>query len=281
MKRFLTVLILSILSLGTTLGAFAEDSFQQGKTEFYKKNYGAAQKLFMHELQNNPENYSCRYFLAHTYVYTGDLERAKIEYGKIITFAPTKELQKLAMQSMRNINKPESAVSKPQEVIGDNYYGYIKLKKNYVRWKSFPINVYVRPSEYTNLVKSAFTHWQKVTGGLVQFNFVSDIQSAQITSEMVQALSERDEGFTAGNASIKAKNNIIYSAKIYLLYTNPTTQEPLAPEIIYSTALHEIGHALGLQGHSPSSDDIMSAVNKKGQKSITKRDINTLKLLYR
>ena len=38
MKRFLTVLILSILSLGTLLGAFAEDYFQRGKTEFYKKN---------------------------------------------------------------------------------------------------------------------------------------------------------------------------------------------------------------------------------------------------
>ena len=44
--------------------------------------------------------------------------------------------------------------------------------------------------------------------------------------------------------------------------------------------MHEVGHAIGIQGHSNKEEDLMSAVNRVGLKSITKRDLNTLKMLY-
>lgn len=279
MMRFLLFLVVMIFSLPV----FAQDFFEQGKIEFYKSNYYKAQKFFLKELQNNPENYPCRYFLAHSYVYTGDTFKAKEEYSKIMTFAPTLALQKLAMQSMYNLNHPEIQKITSQQVSSEeNYFDLIKLDENYVRWAKFPVSVYVEPSNYSNLIKNAFSHWQKVSGGLVTFNFVGDISGAQITAGVVGNLAvPYDARFEAGHAVVNAKNNIIYRSNIELLKINPQTQEPLSADIIYSTALHEIGHAIGIQGHSDKNEDLMSATNTNGKKSITQRDLNTLKMLYK
>lgn len=279
MKRFLLFLAVVIFSSPV----FAQDFFEQGKTEFYKSNYYKAQKFFLKELQNNPENYPCRYFLAHTYVYTGDNFKAKEEYSKIITFAPTPALQKLAMQSMYNLNHTENLQAATVQMDkGENYFDLIKLEDNYVRWARFPVAVYVAPSDYSTLIKNAFSYWQKVSDGLVQFNFVGNISAAQITVKVVERLAvPYEEQFEAGRAVVNAKNNIIYKSNIELLNVNPRTGEPLSAEVIYSTALHEIGHALGLQGHSDNNADLMSTINTTGKKSITKRDLNTLKMLYK
>ena len=49
---------------------------------------------------------------------------------------------------------------------------------------------------------------------------------------------------------------------------------------LYSTALHEIGHALGISGHSVNKEDIMYPVTRQDEAQISKNDINTLKLIY-
>ena len=55
-------------------------------------------------------------------------------------------------------------------------------------------------------------------------------------------------------------------------------QEP-ALDVIYGTVLHEMGHALGLAGHSPDSDDVMALSVRVGR-SLTARDRATLRALY-
>lgn len=59
---------------------------------------------------------------------------------------------------------------------------------------------------------------------------------------------------------------------------------------LYNTALHEIGHALGIMGHSYSSEDLMymSSDNssfytpyRSSFQYLSSQDINTIKLLYK
>ena len=44
--------------------------------------------------------------------------------------------------------------------------------------------------------------------------------------------------------------------------------------------LHEVGHALGLAGHSPLDTDIMGGPPRQDVTSLSQRDRNTLKALY-
>ena len=77
---------------------------------------------------------------------------------------------------------------------------------------------------------------------------------------------------------------------IYLDQTNNHTvmkqqyQILLAPnqsfEYLKATARHELGHALGIWGHSPTPDDVLYFSQVQTPPSISARDINTLKKIY-
>ncbi len=64
----------------------------------------------------------------------------------------------------------------------------------------------------------------------------------------------------------------------------------LSPDELQSTAAHEFGHALGIEGHSDNEDDLMypsqirvfldDALLPSPPRSVTKRDLNTLKSGY-
>ena len=76
--------------------------------------------------------------------------------------------------------------------------------------------------------------------------------------------------------------------RIYLL--RPTFYPPDVPErILKNVAMHEIGHGIGLFGHSDGPQDVMYAgelFSGKGKAAlakpgnITQRDLNTLKKIY-
>ena len=76
-----------------------------------------------------------------------------------------------------------------------------------------------------------------------------------------------------------------------ILYSNDPYGNFFSDKELYNTILHEIGHALGIMGHSYSSEDLMYMATENDNnyyapyrssfQYLSSKDINTIKLLYK
>lgn len=173
-----------------------------------------------------------------------------------------------------------------QKKIGENYIDSIISSGKIIRWnqKTFPLKIYIEnnqnlPPYYYEEIKNAFEKWQNVSKDLITFAFTQNPKTADIRCTFPTNF-ERKCGVSNISAwhNFKYKKNILEYSEIKFAKVS-CNRKLYSPQTIYTTALHEIGHSLGLNGHSSDKTDIMYPVTSSNNK-ISKRDIQTLKLLY-
>ena len=95
--------------------------------------------------------------------------------------------------------------------------------------------------------------------------------------------------YVVGFTTPSIKNNIL-KKMIITLYTKDPNGNYFSDKELYNTILHEAGHALGIMGHSYSSDDLMYMATEGSNfytpyrssfQYLSSQDINTIKLLYK
>jgi len=135
------------------------------------------------------------------------------------------------------------------------------------------------------IVKEAFGQWQAALSNRLQFVFTNDPKLTDITIKWRAA----SDGLEIGNQGILYRNggNVFTNADITLSTYAPGNRLMSASEIKW-TALHEIGHALGIKGHSPSATDVMyfsqsPAISKTpyNKISLSSRDLATIQQIYK
>ena len=118
-------------------------------------------------------------------------------------------------------------------------------------WQSGSITVYVPQKEAkTAMVQHAFQKWERSSYGNLKFRFVEK-EPAQITVEFVNNLSGSDGSVGLCNLSIEG--NYITKANIKIVANNKNYSN----DMVYTTMLHEIGHALGLNHNERKYRSIM------------------------
>lgn len=151
------------------------------------------------------------------------------------------------------------------------------------RFSEMPIIVYAeKPDPYASncldALNYALKEWEEQSVGVVRFRQTSESDNANILISWVTKMEGFYNEHPLGLAELHRteKNNFYVELQISL--RDPTTAKPLSTEQFRSVLLHEIGHAIGLWGHSKDKNDIMYYAASVQHPTIS--DIMTLKLVY-
>ena len=157
-----------------------------------------------------------------------------------------------------------------------------------IRWnpETFPLRVYIEkdpglPDYFYKEVKKAFDAWKKASGNYFRFIYTESEDYADIRCKFDKSYDRdiKNGLMTGGHSAIKIVNNQLkYSEIVFAVYG--TNNKYIKPKIMRYNAKHEIGHSLGIRGHSINPADIMYPVSRNFKGDISRGDINTLRLLY-
>lgn len=130
------------------------------------------------------------------------------------------------------------------------------------------------------LFKRGFKTWDDALGSNLNFIYVNNKDEADIIITYKNRLGGTSLGVTqTSHVQIQGKT---YLSKAYITIAkqNPTGALQNDSEL-YHVILHEIGHAIGILGHSKSIYDIMypSDASVKNQ-TLSTKDIDTVKKMY-
>jgi predicted Zn-dependent protease len=132
--------------------------------------------------------------------------------------------------------------------------------------------VYYAPDSEA-VVDAALLRWKETTGGFFTWERVASASDAQITFKPVPA-SEFVPGMIGlTNYTFNILHNELLSSEVRYAVVGTKADQ-------VRVVSHEIGHAIGIHGHSDTNPDMMCPrVSRRNV--ITERDVNTLFWLYR
>ena len=146
-----------------------------------------------------------------------------------------------------------------------------------LRWQVFPLRVFfIQDAENTaarrTLAIQGFDEWVKATKNGVTYKVVSKESDANVTVDFFTYSNGSTLGYT--NLYDYKESKTLSFADVNIGVTGDNRNDGI-------TATHEFGHALGINGHSPDSADLMYFEgNDTGCGCITPADLNTILTVY-
>lgn len=173
----------------------------------------------------------------------------------------------------------------------DNYFRQVTTDHP-VRWcsSSFPIRVAITDGsatpnfqpEFMDIAKGSFIDWAEASQGRIKFEFVSDPRRSDIVVLWTADPKELANPAEAGFADFSYRGNCLTRGTIKLLTVPMDRAQTMTTKQLRKACLHEVGHILGLRGHSPNPGDVMFYSLPVEDKWLvpSSRDVETIVRLY-
>lgn len=174
----------------------------------------------------------------------------------------------------------------------DNYFSEA-IALGAVHWlpAAMPIKIYLAPGtgikeyrdEYAGIIKQSFADWGAASQGKVSFDYVNSPDDASIICTWVDDPKQVINPAEGGQALVApSTSGVMGRTKIKILTQNPGVASKVTEASVRHICLHEIGHALGILGHSSQPGDIMfTTVNFSSPLAgLSERDKKTIFAIY-
>jgi len=172
--------------------------------------------------------------------------------------------------------------------VGDYFSEVEATPLGYLVWSKFPVKVYLDLSpakqreDWEEAVETAIAEWNRYlplqpVRDRAQANIII-ARSRPPLNTTRNPETGRIEFFRARSARTRYEFDLAEDKLIHRMIVEISPDQAKVHTL--ATARHEIGHALGLWGHSPNPEDALYFSQVRDSPEISDRDVNTLKKIY-
>ena len=169
-------------------------------------------------------------------------------------------------------------------------YAHAPALRMLLHWSRLPVRACFLPGPLATdtrrkAVLTGFDRWTLTTGGRISYTVVDSVKIADITVDFDPHAALPGTGNVSGHTIMLFSGTVLRKAQMMLAVGSVESDD------LSNTAAHEFGHALGIDGHSDNSADLMypelTRIIYIGLPSLptlprlpSARDVNTLRLCY-
>jgi predicted Zn-dependent protease len=274
MKIMKYVLILAFLFMNNICYSA---TFDECKNLYNNGQYDKSSSCFYSLLSKDKNNAYLKLSYGNSLFAQKRYNEAKVQYTQIIQTNPNSNIAKKAQANLNVTNEKLKNMKTFRSIDEGTYLSDISV----VKWSKMPLKVYIQSGKYNASAKNAFIEWQNKTKGNVMFVFVDKPNEAQITVYFKSDISQTSLGDALGVTKVAFNaNKTLQRAQIDIKSVTQSGAEQSLKQV-YSVTLHEVGHALGIRGHSRNPYDVMYESDDNYRNILSNRDINTIKAIYK